>query len=95
MHGDEQHADLGIDQDIAQAFEHAVAVIVGESASSDGPVIATNPGMPPLKEQSGLPSASAVARKKYGALSMNARSSGVNCVRVNVSRRSEIRRLSN
>jgi hypothetical protein len=24
--------------------------------------------MPPLKEQSGLPSASAVARKKYGAL---------------------------
>jgi hypothetical protein len=29
--------------------------------------------MPPLKEQSGLPAASAVARKKYDALSMNAR----------------------
>ena len=51
--------------------------------------------MPPLKEQSGLPSASAVARKKYGARSMKARSSAVNSVRAKDSRRSEIRRLSN
>jgi hypothetical protein len=51
--------------------------------------------MPPLKEQSGLPSASAVARKKYEALSIKARSSVVNSVRTKLSRRSAIRRLSN
>jgi hypothetical protein len=30
MHGDEQQADLGIHHDVAEALEHAVAVIVGE-----------------------------------------------------------------
>ena len=34
------------------------------NASSDGPVTRTKPGMPPLNEQSGRPSASAVAKKK-------------------------------
>jgi len=31
VHGDEQQADFGIDDDIAEALEHAVPVIVGES----------------------------------------------------------------
>ena len=30
MHGDEQQADVGIDHDVAEALEHAVAVVVGE-----------------------------------------------------------------
>ena len=30
MHGDEQHSDFRIYQNIAQAFKHAVAVVVGE-----------------------------------------------------------------
>src|SRR4051794_41072847 len=30
MHGDEQQADIGIGDDVAETLEHAVAVIVGE-----------------------------------------------------------------
>ncbi len=30
MHGDEQQTDIGIDDDVAEALEHAVSVIVGE-----------------------------------------------------------------
>ena len=62
---------MRIAPDIAEALEHAVAVIVGVDQEV-GRMTFTNPGAPPLNEQSGCPSASAVARKKKGRLSMNA-----------------------
>src|SRR5260370_15844771 len=53
------------------------------------------PGAPPLNEQSGRPSASAVARKNNGRLSMNARSSSLKSRRASFSSsRSARRRVS-
>ena len=53
VQGDEQQADIAVDHNVAEALEHAVAVIVG-NASSEAPVTRTKPGMPPLNEQSGV-----------------------------------------
>jgi hypothetical protein len=95
VHGDEQQADIGIDDDVAEALEHAVAVIVGKcdlGRAGD----AHKARRAALERAIGPASASAVARKKYGRLSMYSLSSAENSLRISFcSSRSEIRRLSN
>jgi hypothetical protein len=87
--------DIRIHRQVAQALEHAVAVVVGER-NSDGPVTRTNPGGPPLNEQSGRPSASALAKKEVDRAFDQSPIVVLKAVRASFcSSRSEMRRLSN
>ena len=54
VHGDRQHANIRISENIAEALEHAISIVVGKS-KYDGPTTRTKPGIPPLKEQWAAP----------------------------------------
>src|SRR4051812_9240774 len=64
MHRDEQQADIGIGDDVAETLEHAVAVIVGE-CDLGRPGFWTKARGPPLNKKSRPAFGAPPSRKKY------------------------------